>query len=84
MATNAAGQAEVGQNPGLSPTRQANLFTTYRGIKNLTLTAGVVNLFDRQPPFTWHNVDNVVGAGWDPRVADPRGRTISLSGSYSF
>ena len=61
-----------------------NLFTTYRGIKNLTLTAGIVNLFDKQPPFTWHNVDNVVGAGWDPRVADPRGRTISLSGSYSF
>ncbi len=28
--SNAAGQAEVGQNPGLSPSRQANLFTTYR------------------------------------------------------
>ena len=28
--SNAAGQLEVGQNPGLSPTRQATLFTTYR------------------------------------------------------
>lgn len=28
--SNAAGLAEVGQNPGLSPSRQANLFTTYR------------------------------------------------------
>ena len=28
--SNAAGQAEVGQNPGLSPSRQATLFTTYR------------------------------------------------------
>ncbi|MGV8804194.1 MAG: TonB-dependent receptor [Polaromonas sp.] len=28
--SNAAGQAEVGQNPGLSPSRQANLWTTYR------------------------------------------------------
>lgn len=28
--SNAAGQAEVGKNPGLSPTRQATLFTTYR------------------------------------------------------
>lgn len=27
---NAAGQAEVGKNPGLSPTRQATLFSTYR------------------------------------------------------
>jgi len=28
--SNAAGQLEVGKNPGLSPSRQANLFTTYR------------------------------------------------------
>ena len=28
--SNAAGQLEVGQNPGLSPSRQANLFSTYR------------------------------------------------------
>ena len=28
--SNAAGQLEIGQNPGLSPSRQANLFTTYR------------------------------------------------------
>jgi iron complex outermembrane receptor protein len=29
-------------------------------------------------------VDNVVGAGWDPRVADPRGRTVSVSMRYDF
>ena len=28
--SNPAGQLEVGQNPGLSPSRQANFFTTYR------------------------------------------------------
>ena len=61
-----------------------NLVTTYTGLKNLTLTAGVINLFDKDPPFTWHNVDNVVGAGWDPRVADPRGRTLQLSARYDF
>jgi iron complex outermembrane receptor protein len=61
-----------------------NLFTTYTGIKNLTLSAGVINLFDKDPPFTHHNVDNVVGAGWDPRVADPRGRTVSVSMRYDF
>ena len=61
-----------------------NLFTTYTGLKNLTLSGGVINLFERKPPFTYHNVDNVVGAGWDPRVADPRGRTISLSLRYEF
>jgi iron complex outermembrane receptor protein len=61
-----------------------NLFTTYTGIKDLSITGGVVNLFDKQPPFTWHNVDGVIGAGWDPRVADPRGRTLQLSVKYDF
>jgi iron complex outermembrane recepter protein len=62
----------------------ANLFGTYTGIKGVSITAGVINLFDRQPPFTWHNVDSAAGAGWDPRVADPRGRTYSVSASYTF
>ena len=61
-----------------------NLFGTYTGIKGLTITAGVVNLFDEQPPFTWHNVDSAAGAGWDPRVADPRGRTFSVAATYRF
>ncbi len=61
-----------------------NLFTTFSGVKNLTVTAGIINLFDKEPPFTWHNVDNVIGAGWDPRVADPRGRTVQLSFGYKF
>jgi iron complex outermembrane receptor protein len=61
-----------------------NLVGTYTGIKGLTLTAGIVNLFDRDPPFTWHNVDSAAGAGWDPRIADPRGRTFSLSATYRF
>ena len=50
----------------------------------MSITAGVINLFDREPPFTWHNVDSAAGAGWDPRVADPRGRTYSVSASYTF
>lgn len=62
----------------------ANLFTTWTGYKGLSVTGGVINLFDKQPPYTWHNVDNVIGAGWDPRVADPRGRTFQVSFSYKF
>jgi iron complex outermembrane receptor protein len=61
-----------------------NLVGTWTGIKGLAITGGIINLFDKQPPFTWHNVDNVIGAGWDPRVADPRGRTYSLSMRYAF
>lgn len=48
----------------------------------MVITAGLRNLFDKAPPFTYHNVDDVVGAGWDPRVGDPFGRTLSLR--YSF
>ncbi len=56
----------------------------HSGIKDLKLSAALLNLFDKDPPFTWHNVDGVVGAGWDPRVADPRGRTLQVSMSYDF
>jgi len=61
-----------------------NLVGNYTGFKDLTLTLGLINMFDRKPPFTWHNVDNVVGTGWDPRVADPRGMTATFSASYKF
>ena len=61
-----------------------NLSATYKGIKNLSLTAGIKNLFDTDPPFSGHNVDNVAGAGWDARVADPRGRAFTLSATYRF
>ncbi len=57
---------------------------TYTGFKNTTITVGIQNLFDRDPPFTAHNVDEVVGAGWDPRVADPRGRALSFDVKYKF
>jgi iron complex outermembrane recepter protein len=61
-----------------------NLSASYKGIKNATLTLGVKNLFDRDPPFSNHNVDNVAGAGWDARVGDPRGRSIVATYTYKF
>ena len=60
------------------------LFASYRGFRNLDITVGVRNLLDIDPPFTHHNVDNVVGAGWDPRVANPAGRTLTASVKYTF
>jgi iron complex outermembrane recepter protein len=51
--------------------------------KSFAVTAGVKNLFDKQPPFT---VKNVAGnmIGFDPRYADGVGRTFSLAASYKF
>ncbi|MBU6260206.1 MAG: TonB-dependent receptor [Burkholderiales bacterium] len=61
-----------------------NLVTTISPTKNLQISVGALNLFDRTPPFTWHDVDNAVGTGWDPRVADPRGLTGQFSLRYTF
>ncbi len=61
-----------------------DLVGSFTGVKDLTLTAGIINLGNRMPPFTWHDVDNAVGTGWDPRVADPRGRVFQFSAKYNF
>jgi len=74
----------AGFNPHVGSYTTFGLSTTYTGLKNTTVTVGLQNLFDRDPPFTAHNVDEVVGAGWDPRVADPRGRALSFDVKYKF
>ncbi len=61
-----------------------DLSATYTGIKNLSLTGGIKNLFDKEPSFSAHNVDNVAGAGWDARVGDPRMRSFFLRANYKF
>jgi iron complex outermembrane receptor protein len=62
-----------------------HLSATYRGIKNLTITAGIKNLFNTDPPFS-AAYDSSTGAGssWEPRVADPRGRSYTLLVEYQF
>lgn len=74
----------AGFNPKVGSYTTYTLSGTYTGFKNTTVTVGIQNLFDRDPPFTAHNVDDVVGAGWDPRVADPRGRSLSFQLKYKF
>jgi iron complex outermembrane receptor protein len=74
----------AGFNPDVHSYTTYALYGTYTGIKNATITVGIQNLLNTDPPFTAHNVDEVVGAGWDPRVADPRGRAISFEVKYKF
>lgn len=81
---NGKGTPPPGFDPDVSSYTRFGLSTTYTGIKNTSITVGVQNLFDRDPPFTAHNVDDVVGAGWDPRVADPRGRAFTFNVKYKF
>ena len=61
------------------------LSVTYRGFKNLTVTAGIKNLFNTPPPFS-AVYDTTTGAGsdWEPRVADPRDRSFTTRVDYNF
>jgi iron complex outermembrane recepter protein len=52
-------------------------------LKGLALTAGVRNLLDKKPPLSIKTVGGNM-LGYDPRYADGRGRTFTLSGSYGF
>jgi iron complex outermembrane receptor protein len=53
-----------------------------QGAKGFSATFGVRNLFDRDPPYS--NQGDVFQANYDPRFADPTGRTFYGRLGYSF
>jgi iron complex outermembrane recepter protein len=62
-----------------------NLSAGVRIQKGLTLTAGVRNVFDTDPPFAITYDSNFgSGSSWEPRVADPRGRSFTMSAEVKF
>ncbi|HVQ09098.1 MAG TPA: TonB-dependent receptor [Allosphingosinicella sp.] len=63
-----------------------NLSVSYTGFApHFRLTAGVRNLFDRDPPFAiTYDSNTGAGSSWEPRVADPRGRSFTLAAEVSF
>jgi iron complex outermembrane receptor protein len=63
-----------------------NLSMSYTGFApGLRLTAGVRNLFDTDPPFAiTYDGNTGAGSSWEPRVADPRGRSFTLSAELRF
>ncbi len=71
--------------PNVSAYILYNASVTYSGIKNLSLTAGIKNLLNTDPPFSAAYDSNTgAGSSWEPRVADPRGRSLTLLASYKF
>jgi len=63
----------------------ASISYRYSGIRHLTLSAGVKNIFDQDPPFAiTYDSNTGAGSAWKPRVAGPRGRSINLFASYKF
>ena len=54
----------------------------YNGFRNTKVTLGVKNLFDRAPPFS--NQADQGQVMYDPRYADPRGRTFYAKLAFVF
>ena len=72
-------------NPNVDAYSIFHASASYTGIKNLTLTAGIKNLFDQDPPFAiTYDGNTGAGSSWEPRVADPRGRSLTLLANYKF
>ncbi|SHN16813.1 iron complex outermembrane recepter protein [Duganella sacchari] len=51
---------------------------------NFALTAGIKNLFDRNPPLTLQNAGGGNQVGYDGRYTDPAGRSFYITGNYKF
>jgi iron complex outermembrane receptor protein len=72
-------------NPNVDAYSIFHVSASYAGIKNLTLTAGIKNLFDQDPPFAiTYDSNSGAGSSWEARVADPRGRSLTLMANYKF
>jgi iron complex outermembrane receptor protein len=62
-----------------------NASLTYRWNKDLTVIAGIKNLLNQDPPFSIaYDTNTGAGSSWEPRIADPRGRSFTLSVEYKF
>lgn len=52
--------------------------------KNLTITGGIRNLLDQDPPVSIRNSGGGNQVGYDGRYTDPLGRTLYVTGNYKF
>jgi iron complex outermembrane receptor protein len=59
-----------------------DLSASYKGLKNWTFSAGIKNLFDRDPPASAQG--EAFQVGYDPTYADPRGRFFWGAVKYVF
>jgi len=59
-----------------------DLAATWTGMKNLSVTAGLTNLFNQDPPFS--NTGSTTQVGYDSRYANPIGRAFLLRAVYTF
>ena len=71
-------------NPDVDDYTVYNYSVSWTGLDSAKFTLAVRNLLNTDPPFTAHQVDFASGAAWEPRIADPRGRSLNLMIEYQF
>ena len=74
----------VDWNPDVDEYITYNYSLVWSGMENAKFTFVMRNLLNQDPPFTAHQNDFASGAAWEPRVADPRGRSFNLQVEYRF
>jgi iron complex outermembrane receptor protein len=60
-----------------------DISVTYKGFKGLSLQAGILYLFDKDPPFS-NQTARFNARAYDDRFHNPLGRTWTLGASYQF
>nr|MBA3729317.1 TonB-dependent receptor [Sphingomonas sp.] len=62
-----------------------NASASYDLTDNFKITGGVRNILDKDPPFAiTYDSNTGSGSSWEPRVADPRGRSFTLLAEVKF
>lgn len=73
-------------NPRVKAYVSYNLSASYTGLMpGFKLTFGIKNLLNTDPPFAiTYDGNSGAGSSWEPRVADPRGRSFNVQAEVKF
>ncbi len=82
LLNHSAGYRDQGGTRDVAPWETVDIGVAYRGIKDLTLRLGISNLLDKKPPYSRQG--DYFHVGYDPTIADARGRTFNLGVNYQF
>ncbi len=72
-------------NPRVKAYHIYNLSASQMVAERFKLTLGVKNIFNTDPPFAiTYDSNTGSGSSWEPRVADPRGRSFTVAAEVKF
>ncbi|MBN8807979.1 MAG: TonB-dependent receptor [Sphingomonas sp.] len=72
-------------NPRVANYIVYNASLSFIGIPGYKFTMGIRNLFNTDPPFAiTYDSNSGAGSSWEPRVADPRGRSFNFNVEAKF